>query len=157
VLDDVTHFWFQVHIELIWFLRTATRLALSRTAADVPGAQGGELYVYILISAELIGVVYYRALEVATDCQRLMVLCRGLVSDELAHVGVESQLLLALRAGRAAPVQALTRMASSSILRGIFHERRLAPNTAGGPPVDRGWKRARSARLRDTGSVLVSR
>ena len=72
---------------------------------------GLELYIYILISAELIGIVYYRALEAATDCQRLKVLCRGLVSDELAHVGFESQLLLALRAGRAAPVQALMRLA----------------------------------------------
>ena len=72
---------------------------------------GLELYLYILISAELIGIVYYRALEAATDCQRLTVLCRGLVSDELAHVGFESQLLLALRAGRTAPVQALIRLA----------------------------------------------
>jgi hypothetical protein len=71
---------------------------------------GLELYLYILISAELIGIVYYRALEAATDCQRLMVLCRGLVSDELAHVGFESQLLLALRAGRTAPAQALMRL-----------------------------------------------
>src|SRR5271163_4189579 len=67
---------------------------------------GLELYIYILISAELIGIVYYRALEAATNCQRLMVLCRTLVSDEFAHVGFESQLLLALQAGRAAPVQA---------------------------------------------------
>jgi rubrerythrin len=59
---------------------------------------GLELCLYILISAELIGIVYYRALEAATDCERLMVLCRTLVSDELAHVGFESQLLLALRA-----------------------------------------------------------
>jgi hypothetical protein len=72
---------------------------------------GLELYVYILISAELIGIVYYRALEAATDCRRLMALCRVLVSDELAHVGFESQLLLALRGGRAARVQALTRFA----------------------------------------------
>jgi hypothetical protein len=72
---------------------------------------GLELYIYILISAELIAIVYYRALEAATNCQRLMVLCRGLVSDELAHVGFESQLLLALRADRAAPVQALMRLA----------------------------------------------
>ena len=72
---------------------------------------GLELYMYILITAELIGIVYYRALEAATDCQRLMVLCRGLVSDELAHVGFESQLLLALRAGRAAPVHVLMRFA----------------------------------------------
>jgi hypothetical protein len=71
---------------------------------------GLELYLYVLISAELIGIVYYRALEAATDCQRLRMLCRGLVSDELAHVGFESQLLLALRAGRAASVRNLMRL-----------------------------------------------
>jgi hypothetical protein len=72
---------------------------------------GLELYMNILISAELIGIVYYRALEAATDCPRLIVLCRGLVSDELAHVGFESQLLLALRAGRSAPARVLERLA----------------------------------------------
>lgn len=79
---------------------------------------GLELYMYILISAELIGIVYYRALEAATDCQRLKVLCRGLVSDELAHVGFESQLLLALRADRAAPLQALMRLAHRTFFAG---------------------------------------
>jgi hypothetical protein len=79
---------------------------------------GLELYLYILISAELIGIVYYRALETATGCRRLMVLCRVLVSDELAHVGFESQLLLALRAGRAAPVQALMRLAHRAFFAG---------------------------------------
>jgi hypothetical protein len=72
---------------------------------------GLELYMYVLITAELIGNVYYRALESATGCQRLKVLCRSLVSDELAHVGFESQLLLALRAGRAAPMRTLMRLA----------------------------------------------
>ena len=72
---------------------------------------GLELYLYILISAELIGIVYYRALEAATDCQRLTMLCRILVSDELAHVGFESQLLLTLRASRTAPLQTLIRLA----------------------------------------------
>jgi hypothetical protein len=79
---------------------------------------GLELYIYVLISAELIGIVYYRALEGATDCQRLMVLCRGLVSDELAHVGFESQLLLALRAGRAGPVRDLMRLAHRAFFAG---------------------------------------
>jgi hypothetical protein len=68
---------------------------------------GLELYLYVLITAELIGIVYYRALEQATDCQRLKVLCRTLVSDELAHVGYESHVLLALRRNRSAPVRAL--------------------------------------------------
>jgi hypothetical protein len=81
---------------------------------------GLELYLYVLISAELIGIVYYRALEAATDCRRLMALCRGLVSDELAHVGFESQLLLALRAGRAAPVQALMRLAHRVFISGTI-------------------------------------
>jgi hypothetical protein len=72
---------------------------------------GLQLYVSVLICAELIGHVYYRALELATDCERLQVLCRTIVSDELAHVGFESQLLFTLRAGRAAWIRALTRPA----------------------------------------------
>ncbi len=59
----------------------------------------------VLLTAELIGNVYYRALEVATGCQRLRLLCRMLVADELAHVGFESDLLLTLRARRAAPAR----------------------------------------------------
>lgn len=70
---------------------------------------GLELCVYVLITAELIGKVYYRALEAATGCQRLKVLCRVLVCEELAHVGFESQLLLTLRAARSAPLRLLLR------------------------------------------------
>ena len=72
---------------------------------------GLRFHLCVLIGAELIGNVYYRALESATDCERLKVLCRTIVSDELAHVGFESQLLFALRTGRAARLRALTRIA----------------------------------------------
>jgi hypothetical protein len=68
---------------------------------------GLPLYLSVLIVAELIGNVYYRALESATSCERLQVLCRNIVSDELAHIGFESHLLLSLRAGRGAPSRAL--------------------------------------------------
>jgi hypothetical protein len=61
---------------------------------------GLELYLCVLITAELIGNVYYRALGSATGCQRLRVLCRTLVADELVHVAFESQLLLDLRGAR---------------------------------------------------------
>jgi hypothetical protein len=71
---------------------------------------GLELYLHVLISAELIGILYYRALEAVTSCQRLKALCRALVCDELAHIGFESQLLLVLRAGRPAAVRTLLRM-----------------------------------------------
>ena len=57
-----------------------------------------EFALGVLLSAELIGNVYYRALEMATGCQRLRLLCRMLVADELAHVGFESDLLLSMRA-----------------------------------------------------------
>lgn len=85
---------------------------LARRLADL------ELCLYVVISAELIGIVYYRALEAATDCRRLRVLCRVLVADELAHVGFESQLLLALRSGRAASAQALMRLAHWAFVTG---------------------------------------
>jgi hypothetical protein len=57
----------------------------------------------VLIGVELIGIVYYRALESVTDCQRLRLLCRIIVSDKLAHIGFESEVLAVLRAGRAEP------------------------------------------------------
>lgn len=56
----------------------------------------------LLLSAELIGIVYYRSLEVATGSQRLRILCRMLVADQLAHVGFESDLLLAMRGRKGA-------------------------------------------------------
>jgi hypothetical protein len=53
-----------------------------------------------MVTAEIIGIVYYRALEVVTDCRRLQILCRTLAADELAHVAFESQLLLALKSSK---------------------------------------------------------
>lgn len=89
-----------------WAFRRARRLA------------GFELYLQVLICAELIGKVYYRALEAATGCQRLKVLCRILICEELAHVGFESQLLLALQASRPVPVRLLMRLAHRSLVAG---------------------------------------
>jgi hypothetical protein len=77
---------------------------------------GFEPCLYVLITAELIGNVYYRALERATGCQRLKVLCRTLVAEELVHVAFESQLLLGLRAARPSGARTLMR----SIHRGFF-------------------------------------
>jgi hypothetical protein len=79
---------------------------------------GLELYLHVLTAAELIANVYYRALEAATGCQRLKVLCRTLVCDELAHVGFESQLLLALRARRPAALRFLIRHAHRAFFAG---------------------------------------
>jgi hypothetical protein len=65
-------------------------------------AGGFEYRLHLFVTAELIASVYYRGVEVATGCQRLKVLCRMLVADELAHIGLQSQLLLTLRARKPA-------------------------------------------------------
>ena len=57
-----------------------------------------EATLTLLLTAELIGIVYYRSLEMATGSQRLRILSRILVADELAHAGLESDLLLAMLA-----------------------------------------------------------
>ena len=75
------------------------------------GLAGLHWQLSMLVSAELTGIVYYRALESATDCQRLRLLCRIIVSDKLAHVGFESELLAAQRADRSASLQAFMRSA----------------------------------------------
>jgi len=79
---------------------------------------GLELYFSVLISAELIGNVYYRALEAVTGCRRLKALCRTLVCDELAHVGFEAHLLLSLRARRPAAMRVLMRHAQRMFFAG---------------------------------------
>jgi hypothetical protein len=77
-----------------------------------------EFALGVLLTAELIGNVYYRALENATECQRLRLLCRMMVADELAHIGFESDLLLSTRAEKAAPVRASLDLAHRSFLAG---------------------------------------
>jgi len=62
------------------------------------GCASFEFALNVLITAELIGNVYYRALESVTGCQRLRILCRTLVADELAHIGFFSELLRGFRA-----------------------------------------------------------
>ena len=101
---------------------------------------GFELYLHVLITAELIGYVYYHALESVTGCQRLKVLCRALIADELAHVGYESELILELRAQKPAAMRTLVRLAHRAFFRSaacavwISHRRVLerAGHTAAG-------------------------
>jgi hypothetical protein len=71
---------------------------------------GFESRLYVFVTAELIASVYYRALEAVTGCQRLKVLCRTLVADELAHIGLQSQLLLTLRANESAFARGAARL-----------------------------------------------
>jgi len=66
---------------------------------------GFELAISVLVTAELIGLQYYRALLNSTGSKRLRAICSLFMQDEALHVGYESELLLALRARRTAPVR----------------------------------------------------
>jgi len=79
---------------------------------------GFELYLYVLMTAELIGKVYYRALEAATGCRQLQGLCHVIVADELAHVGFESDLLRSVHARQAPFSRALRSVAHRAFFTG---------------------------------------
>jgi hypothetical protein len=69
----------------------------------------------LLLAADLIGIVYYRALETATRCERLRALSRMVLADEHAHVGFESALFLQLRSARTGARGALERGAHRAL------------------------------------------
>lgn len=79
---------------------------------------GFELQLSVLITAELIGLVYYRALEAATGCRQLKALCRVFVADELAHVGLESELLRAAQERKRPFIRGLVRLAHRAFFAG---------------------------------------
>lgn len=56
-----------------------------------------ELSVTVLITAEIISLVYYRALNCATDSAVLKAICSKILWDEEFHVRYESELLLTMR------------------------------------------------------------
>jgi hypothetical protein len=58
---------------------------------------GLELAISVLLTAEIIAQVYYRALRDATECWILQILCRKMLQEERAHVQFQSERLAILR------------------------------------------------------------
>ena len=114
----------QRHAALLLAYMTEQRIRIARADWSDPLLRrlsrraGLEASLHVLISADLTAILCYRALEKATSCPRLRVLCRVLASDTLAHVGFESQLLLALRANRPSFDQARLRHAHRTVFIG---------------------------------------
>jgi hypothetical protein len=65
---------------------------------------GFEAAVTVLVTAEMIGFVYYRALARATSSSCLKTICRTMCADEAVHLRYETQLLMTLR-GERGPVR----------------------------------------------------
>jgi ABC-type ATPase involved in cell division len=61
---------------------------------------GFEAAVTILVTAEMIGFVYYRALARATHSRCLKAICREMCADEAIHLRYETQSLATLRGQR---------------------------------------------------------
>ena len=61
---------------------------------------GHELAISVLITAELLGIQFYRAVMRSTGSRPLRAICSLFLQDEALHVAYESELLLALRARR---------------------------------------------------------
>jgi len=68
---------------------------------------GYEAAVTILVTAEMIGFVYYRALARATNSRGLKTICRQMCADESVHLRYETQLLMTLRGERGPIVRRL--------------------------------------------------
>ncbi|MEJ0036123.1 MAG: hypothetical protein WDO68_08560 [Gammaproteobacteria bacterium] len=96
---------------------------------------GFELYLSVLVTAELIGKVYYRALEAATGSRQLRTLCRMLVADELAHIGLETDLLRGMHEKKSPPVRWLRTIALRAFFTGaslvVWFEHRRVLRSAG--------------------------
>lgn len=96
---------------------------------------GFEAAVTILVTAEMIGFVYYRALARATRCSSLTTICRQMCADEAVHLRYEAQLLRTLRGTRSAWRRTLVEWAHRSFIsitaRIVFREHRSVLEFAG--------------------------
>jgi hypothetical protein len=99
---------------------------------------GYEAAVTILVTAEMIGFVYYRALARATASPGLRAICREMCADESLHLRYETQLLMTLRGERGAIarrlVEVIHRMLLSVSARAVFHDHRRVLRYVGYTP-----------------------
>ncbi|HJQ69853.1 MAG TPA: ferritin-like domain-containing protein [Blastocatellia bacterium] len=77
---------------------------------------GYELSITVLIMAEIISLVYYRALRRATNSKLLRAICDKILSDEAAHVRYESEVIDHIRSSK----PAAARWATESLHRFLF-------------------------------------
>jgi hypothetical protein len=96
---------------------------------------GFEAAVTVLVTAEMIGFVYYRALSRATQNAYLKGICRQMCADEAIHLRYEAELLRTLRGARPPWKRACVEWAHRSLLsvtaRIVFREHRRVLAYAG--------------------------
>ena len=99
---------------------------------------GFEAAVTVLVTAEMIGFVYYRALARATASPGLKTICREMCADEAVHLRYETQLLMTLHGQRAAPMRRLVEFLHRTLLavsaQVVFHDHRRVLRHVGYTP-----------------------
>jgi hypothetical protein len=96
---------------------------------------GFETAVTILVTAEMVGFVYYRALGRCTQNPYLRAICRQMCADEAIHLRYEAQLLRTLRGVRPRWLRVAVELAHRALLsvtaRVVFREHRAVLEFAG--------------------------
>ena len=106
---------------------------------------GFEVSISVLITAELIALVYYRALREATDSRLLRAVCNKILDDEKAHVEYEAALIRFAQASYGPMRRRVWRICQQGLyaatLAVVYREHRqvLAP---GGFPLRAFWRAA---------------
>jgi hypothetical protein len=77
---------------------------------------GFEWTVRVLVTAEVIGLIYYRALRRATGSPWLQQICRDFCADETVHLRYEADLLATLAQAQSRPVRLFNRAAHRLLL-----------------------------------------
>jgi hypothetical protein len=81
---------------------------------------GLELSIIVLVTAEIIAKVYYKALKNATKSKVLMELCERILDDELKHVEFQSITLYKLSQHRALTINTLSRSLHWTLMQGTI-------------------------------------
>jgi len=98
---------------------------------------GFELSVTVLITAEIISLVYYRALKASTGSTELSRICSKILADESMHVAYESQLLNHIRKDHHALHRTAIRLLHTILFAGttlvVYYAHRPVLKTGGFP------------------------
>jgi hypothetical protein len=84
---------------------------LDRTFRKLRGLAGLELSIRVLVTAEIVAVPYYRALEGATASPLLHAICNRILSDEHEHIRYQASNLARLSRHRGKAMQSLIQAA----------------------------------------------
>ena len=81
---------------------------------------GFEVSVTVLITAEMLSLVFYDALEKATNSLLLKKICEKILRDEAAHVNYESELIEDIRRRKSVSAKLLAKLLHSFLLAGTI-------------------------------------